>query len=247
MITGKTLNKLTPEATINQIISSYRNAAKLLNSIGMKPEQHRDQTLRSVCQQRQWNEEELLRWIKKNHAKPECIKSVPENPDFKEDLSHWCSWLSKSIQPCIPELLSDIENDLPRVQLVHGNQYTWLKDIEWHFYKLNEQLKRYFFLEKGTLYPLAIELNDRRESILYGKVKDLIRSLEILESDHPKILKEMNKIEKYSDGFRHPAGACSTLRIMNENLADLSAQLKNYFSIEQEKLFPLIKGQLHSK
>jgi hypothetical protein len=34
---------------------------------------------------------------------------------------------------------------------------------------------------------------------------------------------------------------------MNENLADLSAQLKNYFSIEQEKLFPLIKGQLHSK
>jgi iron-sulfur cluster repair protein YtfE (RIC family) len=246
MITGKTLNKLTPEATINQIISSYRKAAKLLNSIGMKPEQHRDQTLRSVCQQRQWNEEELLRWIKKNHAEPECIKSVPENPDFNEDLSHWCSWLSDSIQPCIRELITDVSRNLPRVQLVHGNQYTWLKNYEWHFTTLKEQLELYLLLERETLYPLAIELNDQRESILYGKVKDLIRSLEILESNHPKSLKEINKIEEFSDGFRHPAGACSTFRIMNKNLADLSAQLKNYFSIEQEKLFPLIKGQLYS-
>lgn len=246
MSSGKTLRNLTPETTIDQIISADKNTGNLLTSIGMKPELYPNQTLRSVCQQHKWNEEELLTWIMKNQDNQECIKNESQNPNFGEDVAKWCSWLSKSIQPCIRELLSDIENDLPRVQLVHGNQYTWLKDIEWHFHKLNERLNRYFFLEEETLYPLAIELNNRRESILYGKVKDLIRSLEILESDHPKILNEINKIEEFSDGFRHPAGACSTLRIMNKNLADLSAQLKRYFSIEHEQLFPLIKGQLHS-
>ncbi|REL38603.1 hypothetical protein DYD21_01245 [Rhodohalobacter sp. SW132] len=246
MSTEKTLPKLTPEATINQIISSDQNAAKLLNSIGMKPEQYQDQTLRSVCQQRQWNEEELLSWIQKNHAEPGCIKNTPENPDFKEDLSHWVNWLSDSVQPCIRELLTEISRDLPRVQLVHGNQYTWLKNIEWHFNTLNNQLKLYLSLENETLFPMANELNDRKESILYGKVRDLKRALEILESDRPKIKKEMDKIREFSDGFKHPAGACSTLRIMNKNLADLSTQLERYFSIEQEHLFPLIKNQLYS-
>lgn len=247
MSTEKTLNKLTPEATINQIISSDENVAKLLNSIGMKPEQYQDQTLRSVCQQRQWNEEELLSWIKKNHTEPDCIKNVPEDPDFKEDLPHWCSWLSDSVQPCIRELLTDISRDLPRVQLVHGNQYTGLKNIEWHFKTLNHQLNLYLSLENETFFPLANELNDRQESILYGKVGDLKRALQILESDRPKIKKEMDKIREFSDGFKHPAGACTTLRIMYKDLEDLSTQLKRYFSIEQEKLFPLIKEQLYSK
>src|SRR5665811_219645 len=103
MSTGNTLSKLTPEATINQIISSDQNAANLLNSIGMKPEQYQDQTLRSVCQQRQWNEEELLNWIKKNHQVTGCIKNDPEELDFNEDLSQWCRWLSDSVQPCIRE------------------------------------------------------------------------------------------------------------------------------------------------
>lgn len=246
MSTKKTLSKLTPEATIRQIITSDHNAAKLLNSIGMKPEQYQDQTLRSVCQQRQWNEDELLSWIKKNHAEPECIKNAPGNPGFKKDLFHWSNWLSDSVQPCIQELLGDINRDLPRVQLVHGNQYTWLKNIEWHFNTLRDQLNLYLSLENETLFPLATELNDQKESILYGKVRDLERALEILEADRPKIKEEMGKIREFSNGFKHPTWACSTFRIMNKNLADLSTQLERYFSIEQDHLFPLIKDQLYS-
>lgn len=240
----KSLKKLTPEATIDQIITADKNAANLLNSIGMKPELYQDQTLRSVCQQRQWNEEELLKWIKKNQGNDDCVTSESRKQSFGEDVMGWCTWLSTTVQPCIKELLDDVENDLPRVQLVHGNQYIWLKDIEWHFHKLKKLTERYFFLEDETLYPLAIELNDQRESILYGKVKDLSRSLEIVEGDYPIILKEMEIIEKFSEGFKNPAGACSTLRIMNKNLEDLANQLKKYFSIEQKQLFPLIKHQL---
>lgn len=87
MRTEKALKNPTAEATINQIISSGKNAEKLLNSIGMKPEQFQDQTLRSVCQLRQWNEEEILNWIKKKHTESECTTHAPEKPDFNEDLS----------------------------------------------------------------------------------------------------------------------------------------------------------------
>lgn len=246
MSTEKTLNNLTPEATINQIISSGQNASKLLNSIDMKPEQFQDQTLRSVCQQRQWNEEEILNWIKKKHKGSECITNALEKPDVNEDLSQWISWLSYSVQPCILELISDVSRDLPRVQLVHGNQYTWLKNVEWHFNNLNEQLNLYFSLESETLFPLADELSDRQESILNDKVSDMKRAFENLETYRPKVLEEMDNIREYSDGFKHPEGACSTFRVMNKNLTDLFAQLDSYFGIEQEQLFPLIKDQIHS-
>lgn len=146
----KSLNKLTPEATIDQIITADKNAANLLNSIGMKPELYQGQTLRSVCQQRQWNEEELLKWIKKNQKNDECKKNEPQKPNFSEGVTGWCTWLTITVQPCIKDLLNEIKRDLPRVQLVHGNQYIWLKDIEWHFNKLKKQTERYFFLEEET-------------------------------------------------------------------------------------------------
>lgn len=244
MTTEKTLNQLTPEATINQI-STDLNAATLLNSIGMKPEKYQGQTLRSICQQLQWNEEELLAWIKQHHTEAEGIKKEQVETDNDDDIMKWSNRLTESMKSC-SRLLNEISRDLPRIQLVHGNQYTWLKNIEWHFNSLNEQLNLYLSLENETLLPMANELNDRKESILYGKVRDLKRALQILEADRPKIQKEMNKIRELSDGFKHPAGACSTLRIMNKNLADLSVQLKIYFSVEQEHLFPLIKDQLYS-
>jgi iron-sulfur cluster repair protein YtfE (RIC family) len=246
MNSGKALNNLTPEATISQIISSGQNTEKLLKSIGMKPEKYQGQTLRSACRHLRWNEEELLDWIKKYHDESECIKNEPDDPDLGDDIVKWCNWLSGSMQPCIRELLMDIARDLPRVQLVHGNQYTWLKNTGWHFNALKDQLNLYLSLERETLFPLTDELNHQRESILYGKAQSLKRSLEILEGDQPKIVKEMNRIRDFSDGFQHPAGACSTLRIMNKNLAGLTAQVKRYFAIEQEKLFPMISTQLQS-
>lgn len=240
MRTEKELINLTPEATINQIILSGQNASKLLKSIGMKPELFLDQTLRSVCQQLKWNEDEILNWINKRHNETECIMKNSIEPDFNEDLLQWCGWFSDSVQPCIRELSNDISRDLPRVQLVHGNQYTWLKNIEWHFKSLSDQINFYFSFISDSLFLQANEQTDQRRSVLIGKVNELEQAFEIMETNRPNIQEEMNKIRKFSDDFKHPDGACSTFRIMNKNLTDLFTQLDRYFTIEQEQLFPLI-------
>lgn len=242
--TEKLIRKLTTEATINQIISTDRNAADLLTSIGMKPEQFQDQPLRSACQQLKWNEEELLAWIKKHHEIPKSIKNIPSESD--DDIAEWCNWLAVTVQPAIYDLLTEIENDLPRVQLVHGNQYTWLKNIEWYFNAMKKMLTRYLSLEKEILFPLIKELNQQGESILYGKAKNLQHSLEVLEDDRSKIVNEMNRIRDFSSGFQHPAGACTTLRILNKNMADLDMQLETYFSTEENHIFPIVEKQLNT-
>jgi iron-sulfur cluster repair protein YtfE (RIC family) len=246
MKSENTLTRLTPEATIDQIISADQHAAELLASIGMSPEQHESQTLRSVCQQRHWNEEELLKWIKKNHKDKDCVNIENEDPDFEGDVSKWCNYIEGVVHPCITNLLNEIERDFPRVQLIHGNQYPRLKNMDWLFHEFKEDLKRYISFEQQTLIPLASELHNRKESILYGKVKDLKRSVQILESDRAEITNIMDTIDEHSHQFKNPEGACTTMRIMNKNFINLFDRLEKYFRLENDRLFPLIKDQIES-
>lgn len=238
------LSRLTPEATVRQIVSADYNAASLLASIGMKPEQHKSQTLRSVCRQYRWNEEELLTWIKKSSSRKTQNDPEPGKPDSGNDVSGWLNYLSETIQPRISQLLHDIEADFPRVHQVHGNQYPRLKNMSQHFNNLKELLERHIIFERETLFPLASELNELEESVLYGKVKNLKRSIEVVKSDRPKISERMHKLREQADDFNIPDGACTTLRIMNKNFIDLFNTLETYFSLEQNRFFPLLKRQI---
>ncbi len=239
------LKRLTPESTVRQIISADPNAAVLLASIGMKPEDHENRTLRSVCQQRQWNEEELLTWIKKYTFRKGENGPEPSEPDTGDDLSSCLTRLSVILQPRISQLLEDIEDDFPRVHQVHGNQYPRLKNMSWHFNKLKDHLERYILFEKEILIPLASELNKLEESVLYGKVKNLKRSIEVLKSDRPKIADRIHKIRELADDFHTPEGACTTFRIMNKNFIELFNNLETYFELEKNRFFPILNRKIN--
>ena len=242
----KPLRMLTTKDTIDQIVSCDGNAAHLLNSIGLNPDHYQGRSLQSVCFELQWNEEELLSWIKKHYSEAECPTNHQEEPDCDDDIVTWCNWLEDSLNLCICSLANDIARDLPWVHQIHGNQYTGLKSIAWQFNSLKKHLERYLALEKETLFPLAKELNFQKESILYGKARKLERSMDVLDEDRPKIAGAMKKLRDISDGFSHPAGSCTTLRITNKNLSDLDRQLNGYFRVEEEQLWPLIKHQLQT-
>lgn len=74
--TDSTIQKLTPEATLDQIISANSNAPHLLQSIGLDPSGQADKTLRQVCLEKQWNEVEMLEWIKKNPPAEKMKKGI---------------------------------------------------------------------------------------------------------------------------------------------------------------------------
>jgi hypothetical protein len=65
MKSSQSLTNLTTGATIDQIIKSDPKAGVLLTSIGLSTEAHENETLRSICKQRQWSEVEIMGWVKK--------------------------------------------------------------------------------------------------------------------------------------------------------------------------------------
>src|SRR5699024_3856093 len=111
-----------------------KKAASLLASIGLDPSAHKDDTLRSACQQRKWCEVVELRWIKKKRlsdGNDASKEDGSQEPDFGDDIAGWIAYMKQEFHDKNLELLEDIEASFPRVKKLHGNQYPRLKNMEW--------------------------------------------------------------------------------------------------------------------
>lgn len=246
-----TLEKLTPEATIRQIVSTNNEAGKLLASIGLSPKSHGDETLRSVCQQLQWSEAEVLKWVKKHSSKND--EAVLENdaeaiPGKSFSLKAWTEYLEKTYILSNLTLLGELEESFPRIHKIHGNQYPRLKYTEEYFSTFKEVLTFYYEFEKEKFFPLVDRLaNFQKGSVNHGTIRKLKKSFGVLEKDRNRLKDLMTTIRKKAKKFQNPGLACSTLRIQNENFKTLFEKLEEQFQVEREQFIIRVKEEIEAK
>lgn len=251
METPQSLSKLTPDATIEQIIAANNQAGELLASIGLAVSEHEKETLRSVCQQQQWSEVEVLNWIKKHSAnsngKAESYGTESQISEISK-LTEWTDYLERELLNPGQSLLEELNRSFPRVLKIHGNQYTWLKNMKWHFNKFDETLGMYYAFERKKFFPLVDRLaTNKKKSINHGDVQKLERSFKTLVRDQERLQRQMTTIEEKGNNFNNPPNACSTLRIQNKNFTVLFSKLRKQFEIEYEHLIPQSKEKLQAK
>lgn len=249
MSTNQSLKKLTPDATLSQILSADEQAGVLLSSIGLDPSEHKDETLRAVCQQRKWSEAEVLKWIKKHRISGDGHDGEADkkkDPDFGNNLSKWCDYLQKEFNETNLVLLEEVDSDFPRVQRIHGNQYLWLKDMQWYFDEFDEALRLYYEFEQKKFYPLVRQLQTQNGVVLDGTVQTLERGMKIIVNDQQRLQRYMDTIRKKGNDLKNPEGACSTLRIVNQNFKTLFENLNNQFEVERDKILPVIKQKIQA-
>lgn len=250
MDTPVNLKDLTPDATIDQIISADRKAGELLASIGLTPSDHKEQTLRSACQQRQWSEVELLQWVKKNRTEgcePLTERILSKKKDFGENVPRWCEYLETDFHSKILELLQEVGRNFPRIDKVHGNQYSQLKNMQPPLDTFIEKLRFYLQFESRKFFPLTANLSDSKQTLLDGTIQKLKKGIKIIGEDQHKIMDLMNTLENRGNQFDHPDGACVSLRILNSNLKTLCAVVEQQIHIEQQIVIPLIRQKLGSE
>lgn len=248
MKTNSTTHKLTPEATLQQIISTHSNAPLLLQSIGLDPNGREDKTLRQVCSEKQWNETELLEWIKKDlSAIQKKNNTIPFDKKRRQPgttIPEICSYLTEETLPEIKDLSDYVRSDYMRTGKIHGTQYPWLNSAKWHVNQLLNTLRYFIHFESETFYPLAIELQKEGERTLDGSVQNLKKSIDVIQQDHQIIEKKIKRIKKISGDFRYDESACSTLRILCNRLKTLCRTIDEHLKIEQAKLLPEIENKL---
>ena len=140
MKTGVNVLKLTADATLHQIVEKNKQAPELLKSIGLNPERYAEKTLRQVCAEKQWNEMELLQWIKQHEINANGTQKTEPEAGRDMELNELCRFLEKEMLSKITEAVFPVRNQFPRVHKIHGIQYPWLKAISWDLDRLLNKL-----------------------------------------------------------------------------------------------------------
>jgi iron-sulfur cluster repair protein YtfE (RIC family) len=241
---------LNPDTTLEKLINVDKNIAELLASIGLNAFQNQDKTLRQVCSEKQWNEEEVVSWIRKNqyldHVQTLNRGNAADELLKDKNLADLCDYLEDEYHVIIRELLGDIDRDFPRVCKVHGHQYPWLKQMHWQLDSFFDDIMLYLQYEREKLFSYVRQLHQKESQVMDGLAQGLNHSINVLSKDHKMLTESMKSIEKASKKFYVPEGSCTTLRIAFQNIKELFDALDKHFESERKYLIPSLKQKLES-
>jgi len=134
-----------------------------------------------------------------------------------------------------------IQEHLAKVVAAHGSRHRELAAIESEFSRTAEELLQHLVKEEGVLFPYIASLAEANAHggppppDIFGTVQNPIRMMKI---EHQEVGDGMVAIRHSSRGYQAPADACSTYRLVFEELEAFEQDLRRHVDLENNVLFP---------
>lgn len=134
-----------------------------------------------------------------------------------------------------------ISNHLRKVAGKHGSKYGYVKEMLETFELLAEDMMSHMQKEERILFPLikylveSKKLHDKPKTRGYGSVQNPIKQM-VLEHDNAGDL--IHKLKELSNNFNPPDDACTTFRLMLNELDEFEKDLHQHIHLENNILFP---------
>lgn len=128
-----------------------------------------------------------------------------------------------------------------KVAQVHGERHPENVSIFHTFYDLAQDLLQHLEAEESVVFPLikkASRLKAEGQPLDDHVRKQLQAELDGMESDHELAGEVMAHIRHLSNDFTPPPEACTTYRILYQNLAGFEENLHKHVHLENNILFP---------
>ncbi len=234
-----TLNSIKTTSTLQEIISANKQTKFLLQSIGISTEFHQDKSLLQICVEKQWNEKELLKWLRKK-TEDRGEQNSSEEVNFsklnrKQLFEHY-----KQIQNRLTPQLNSLQSDFERICKVHGTQYPVLKEMHWHIDKIVEKVRFVSMMADKTIKPLLSSSNNGSDSILYGEAKKYKKSVKLVVQDQHQVAIHIQKIENMDSKPDKMESVCGTLKTAFKDMEDLFFEIETFFELLRNGVIPKI-------
>lgn len=230
--------KLTADATLSEIVLNCSDAGRLLETIGLKPSAYKDQSLRSVCRQLNWSENEVLRWLKKK-----CVEdiNVTEKVTTNQSLDEWVQYIKVEHLDKNIATIEIIKTDFDRFSHSHNYSYKWLSIIKKQLGNLEDTLRMYYRFEEKKFYPLLLRIEQSEGDLLYGSIKKIERGIEIIQKDQGRIRGFMKDIRVASNSFEVENTDAAKLGILIQKIEELFENINKQFDLEAKHLLPAVQ------
>lgn len=141
----------------------------------------------------------------------------------------------------VRQSLPQICEHLAKVVAAHGARHPELALVQSEFTKIANELQQHLLKEEQVLFPYVIALAEAVDGPgppppdMFGTIQNPIRMMEI---EHQDASDRMVAIRELSHGYKAPADACNTYRLVFEELEAFEQDLRVHVDLENNVLFP---------
>jgi regulator of cell morphogenesis and NO signaling len=165
-------------------------------------------------------------------------------PNEWPSLSALIDHILKSHHVYTREQLYLLEGLSEKVLRVHGDRHPELAKIDFLVRQMADELRHHMEKEEHVAFPYLVRLE---VSMRPGGREDLLFPFEVFQSqpqhclmqDHETTGGQLVELQKLTNGYNPPPGACVTYRAFYKAIADLEADIHQHIHLENNVLFPM--------
>lgn len=128
-----------------------------------------------------------------------------------------------------------------KVSEVHGKNHPEVIEIANLFEQIHDELSSHLMKEERMLFPFIIQLAEQdvngseSEVAPFGSVQSPIN---VMEKEHIDAGEGFYKIRELSNNYNPPEDACTTFRVLYQELKEFEEDLHRHIHLESNILFP---------
>lgn len=134
-----------------------------------------------------------------------------------------------------------IEDHLTKVATKHGDRFPYMKTVLQLFTLLKTELSLHMQKEEVILFPRIKEIESFVKYALKKEVNQgyIANPVAVMESEHDDAGNAMEQIRILTSDYTAPADACTTFRVVLEELKAFEEDLHQHVHLENNLLFPM--------
>jgi len=139
-----------------------------------------------------------------------------------------------------------IEEHLMKVAAKHGDRFTYMKNVLELFTQLKREMSQHMQKEEMILFPRIKEVESFskyaqqqawEQSYIYNPVC-------VIENEHDEAGFAMEQIRLLTGNYTAPAEACTTFKVVMDELRIFEEDLHQHVHLENNILFPMVKKMM---
>lgn len=224
------------EQTLASIVSSNHQTAPILEKYSLDFCCKGKRTLAQACTEKGLSVEAITNELEATSKIETVTKAVFTEMNAEQLIGHILihhHFYVKQIMPVI-------EEHLTKVAFKHGDDFPYMKEVLQLFTHLKNEMYMHLQKEEVILFPRIKEL----ESIAQYNTKKEIAAgyidgpVGVMENEHDEAGEIMYKVRELTSNYTAPEAACTTFKLVLEELKAFEEDLHQHVHLENNMLFP---------
>lgn len=223
--------------TLGQLAAKDYRKAQVFKKYGLDFCCGGKKTLKEACQEKNIGVEEVEKELLAVEQQPghASMNSYNWSPDFLADfiVNTHHQYVKRSLQPILDLAV--------KVARVHGDLHPETITVATTFNKIAEELQTHLAAEEQLLFPYIHDLVQRQKNgtaFASASSQKAQQPISQMELEHEVTGKNMDYINRLTNGYTLPAGACASYTLLYKWLQEFEDDLHQHVHLENNILFP---------